>query len=254
MEIKLLTKTLINSIRRKVLEIKGDKSYEAFAQEIKTKTGQSIHYTSLQKIATGDRVPSLEMLSILAEYAGIDFKEFFESVNLSSETSGVVKNLSADMKKASLLKSISNELIKNQKNIDAENKVITEINSKLFRIPLIGFVPAGGPVITEENLEDYIELPLDMLKGGHDFCLKVRGDSMIDVGINDGDIVLVHPQPIAENGQTVIARVDGGVTCKRFYKTNGKCTLEPANNKYKPIDCNEIEIIGIVTKIIKDVF
>jgi SOS regulatory protein LexA len=228
----MLTKTLVNSIMRKVLEIKGDKSYETFAQEIKAKTGKNIHYTSLQKIATGERVPSLEMLSILAEYGGIDFKEFFESVDLSSKTKSVVEY---------------------KKSID-DKKVIAEIDNKLFRIPLIGFVPAGGPVITEENLEDYIELPLDMVKGGHDFCLKVRGDSMIDMGIDDGDTILVHPQPIAENGQTVIARINGAVTCKRFYRTNGKCSLEPANNKYKPINCEDIEIVGIVTKIIKDVF
>ncbi len=121
-------------------------------------------------------------------------------------------------------------------------------------IPVLGYVPAGGPIMTEENIQEYIPLPGMLLKGNEDFCLKVHGDSMEDVGINSGDLVLVHPQPVAENGQTIIARLNGEVTCKRFYRTDSKCTLEPANSKYKPIDCDDLEIVGIVTKVIKDIY
>jgi repressor LexA len=126
--------------------------------------------------------------------------------------------------------------------------------SNIVEIPILGFVPAGGPVMTDENFEGHIPLPKMLIKGEKDFCLKVRGDSMEDVGINDGDLILVHPQPVAENGQTIIARINGEVTCKRFYRTNNMCRLEPANQKYKPIDCKDIEIIGIVTKVIKEIF
>jgi repressor LexA len=123
----------------------------------------------------------------------------------------------------------------------------------IIKIPILGFVPAGGPVMVEENLEGYIDMARKFIKGDNDFALRIRGDSMDDVDIHDGDMVLVHPQPVAENGQTVIARVDGEVTCKRFYRSDGHCRLEPANSKYKPILCDKIEVIGIVTNVIKEV-
>ena len=123
----------------------------------------------------------------------------------------------------------------------------------IIKLPILGFVPAGGPVMVEENLEGYTTLDRFFVKGDNDFCLMVRGDSMENVGIYDGDMVLVHPQPVAENGQTVIARVNGEVTCKRFYRTDGHCRLEPANKKYKPIPCDDVEIVGIVTKVIKEI-
>lgn len=131
---------------------------------------------------------------------------------------------------------------------------IESSDPNIIKLPILGFVPAGGPVMTEENLEGHMPLPKMLIKDERDFCLKIRGDSMEDVGINDGDLILVHPQPVAENGQTIIARIDGEVTCKRFYKTNDKCRLEPANQKYKPIDYKDLEIIGIVTRIIKEIF
>lgn len=124
----------------------------------------------------------------------------------------------------------------------------------IIKLPILGSVPAGGPVMAEENIIGHIPLPEMFTKSENDFCLQIRGDSMEDVGISDGDYILVHPQPIAENGQTVIARIDGEVTCKRFYRAGDKCRLEPANHKYKPIDCDELEIIGIVTKVIKEIF
>lgn len=127
-------------------------------------------------------------------------------------------------------------------------------NPDIISIPLLGFVPAGGPVMSDENLEGYIPMPKILARTEQCFCLRIRGDSMQDVGINDGDIILVHSQPTAENGQTVIARVDGDVTCKRFYSLDGKCRLEPANQNYKPIDCDNIEIIGIVTRVIKEIY
>jgi len=128
------------------------------------------------------------------------------------------------------------------------------IETNIINMPILGFVPAGGPIMAEENIVDYIQFPKILVKSENDFCLKIHGDSMEDVGIDDGDLVLVHPQPVAENGQTVIARIDGEVTCKRFYRMNSKCKLEPANKKYKSIDCDDVEIIGVVKRIIKEIF
>lgn len=124
----------------------------------------------------------------------------------------------------------------------------------IVRLPVLGSVPAGDPLEACEEVAEYMALPRMLVKSENDFCLKIRGDSMREMGISDGDLILVHPQPTAENGQTIIARIDGEVTCKRFYRLNGKCRLEPANSQYKPIDCDELEIIGIVTKVIKDIY
>lgn len=77
---------------------------------------------------------------------------------------------------------------------------------------------------------------------------------MEGVGIHDGNYVLVRLQPTAESGETVIARVDGEVTCKRLYNVGGKIRLEPANDKYRPLEPERVEIIGVVRKVIKDVY
>lgn len=127
-------------------------------------------------------------------------------------------------------------------------------NPDVVSLPILGLVPAGGPVMVYENIEGYLPLPKVLVKDKGDFCLRVRGDSMEDIGISDGDYILVHPQPVADNGQTVIARIGDEVTCKRYYKLDGKCRLEPANQNYKPISCEHIEIIGIVTRVIKEIY
>lgn len=129
-------------------------------------------------------------------------------------------------------------------------------NPDLLLIPLVGKVPAGSPTIPVEDIEEYLPVP-GSFAGRNQivFALKIKGDSMIDTGINDGDIVLVRKQEVAENGQTVIARINGEeVTCKRFYALNNKVSLEPANSKYRALEPQQVEIIGVVFKVIKDIF
>ncbi|MBU4534208.1 MAG: transcriptional repressor LexA [Firmicutes bacterium] len=122
----------------------------------------------------------------------------------------------------------------------------------IVEVPLLGRVPAGGPVLAEENILEHIPFAARFVREPA-FCLEVKGDSMIDLGIEEGDIVLVRAQPVAENGQTVIARVDGEVTCKRFYAWDGKIRLEPANRAYRPIVGNEVEILGVVSYLVKKI-
>lgn len=126
----------------------------------------------------------------------------------------------------------------------------------LVLIPIVGRVPAGTPTIPLEDIEDYLPVPKSFAREDElVFALKIKGDSMIDIGINDGDIVLVKKQPTANNGQTVIARINGeDVTCKRFYQLESKVTLEPANSKYRALEPNNVEIVGVVFKVIKDIF
>lgn len=120
----------------------------------------------------------------------------------------------------------------------------------VVHVPVLGRVPAGGPVLAEENILDYLPLPERFVRGDT-FCLQVHGDSMVDVGIDDGDYLVIYARSTAENGQTVIARVEGQVTCKRFYRCNGKVRLEPANRSYRPIEAEDIEILGVVAYVIK---
>lgn len=126
----------------------------------------------------------------------------------------------------------------------------------LFFVPVVGKVPAGTPALAVEDIEDYLPVPRSFAGRNQTvFALKIRGDSMIDIGINDGDIVLVKKQEAAENGQTVIARINGDeVTCKRFYHVKNKVTLEPANSKYRALEPQNVEIVGIVFKVIKDIY
>ena len=114
-------------------------------------------------------------------------------------------------------------------------------------IPIIGYVAAGSPILAEENFEDFIQLPEAMVNEGENFVLAVRGESMIDIGIMDGDYVVVHKQPEARNGEIVVAMIDGDATVKRFFKENGHFRLQPENASMKPIITKKVTIVGKVT-------
>jgi repressor LexA len=104
-------------------------------------------------------------------------------------------------------------------------------------IPIIGRVAAGNPVLAEQNIEDYCDLPPTFFKPSADYFLMVQGDSMIDVGIFDGDLLAVHNTQVANNGDIVVARIEDEVTVKRLHRTAQKHLLEllPENPQYQPI-------------------
>lgn len=114
-------------------------------------------------------------------------------------------------------------------------------------LPVIGYVAAGSPILAEENLQEYVQLPDIMAPDGDNFVLAVRGDSMIDVGIMDGDYVVVHKQPDARNGEIVVAMIDGDATVKRFFRENGRFRLQPENKTMAPIITRTVTIVGKVT-------
>lgn len=116
------------------------------------------------------------------------------------------------------------------------------------RIPVVGVVTAGVPILATENIEGYI--PWDGESGC--FVLRVRGDSMIGAGILDGDKVVVRPQPDAENGQIVVALLDDSATVKRLKKTGRDVWLMPENQSYEPIPGNEAKILGRVKALIRE--
>ena len=124
-------------------------------------------------------------------------------------------------------------------------------------IPIIGRVAAGNPVLAEEHIEDYCDLPPNFFKPAADYFLRVTGDSMIDVGIFDGDLLAVHSTNLANNGDIVVARIDDEVTVKRLHKTAQKHMLEllPENANYEPIKVDlrdsEFEIEGLSVGILR---
>ena len=116
------------------------------------------------------------------------------------------------------------------------------------QIPVVGVVTAGLPILAVENQEGYLSWDGDP----GCFALRVRGDSMIDAGILDGDKVVVRPQPTADSGQIVVARLEDEATVKRLLRKNGQVWLMPENDCYEPIDGNQAEIIGIVKGVVRE--
>jgi repressor LexA len=121
-------------------------------------------------------------------------------------------------------------------------------------VPVLGSVPAGNPAEAIEGIEDYLYLEKDMVLSGTYFALKVKGDSMTGAGIFDGDTVVIRHQQDAEDGEIVVARVDGGEgTVKRLRKKDGEVYLAPENPKYEPIRGRNIEIAGKVVYLTRKI-
>ncbi len=118
-------------------------------------------------------------------------------------------------------------------------------------IPILGRVAAGTPLTAVENIEDELTLPTSFIKRSDSFMLRVKGDSMMDAAILDGDLVLVSPQPVANNGEIVVADIEGEVTVKRFYKEENRIRLQPENKFMEPIYTDRATIIGKVTAVIR---
>jgi repressor LexA len=124
-------------------------------------------------------------------------------------------------------------------------------------IPIIGKVAAGEPILSEQHIEDYQEVPSSTFHPSADYFLRVQGQSMVDVGIMDGDLLAVHQQPTAENKQIIVARVDGEVTVKRFAKSQNKNEVQllPENRDYQPIivdlRAQQFNIEGLAVGIVR---
>ena len=117
---------------------------------------------------------------------------------------------------------------------------------EVVNVPVIGTVAAGTPILAEQNIEDYLPIPAEMLPNKEVFMLKVKGNSMIEAGIYSVDKVIVAKQPDAENGDKVVALVDDSATVKTFYKENGHFRLQPENSTMDPIILDHVEILGKV--------
>jgi len=117
---------------------------------------------------------------------------------------------------------------------------------EMVNVPVIGTVAAGMPILAEENIEDYMPIPVEMLPNKEVFMLKVKGESMIDAGIFNNDKVIVAKQDTAKNGEMVVALVEDSATVKTFYKENGHIRLQPENATMDPIIVDDVQILGKV--------
>ena len=117
-------------------------------------------------------------------------------------------------------------------------------------VPVVGNVAAGQPILAEQNIEDTIVLSSDVVQDGW-FLLRVRGDSMVNAGILDGDLVLVKPQQDAPDGTIVVALMEDEATCKRLRRSNGKIVLEAENPSYEPITTEQASLVGVVRGVMR---
>ena len=122
---------------------------------------------------------------------------------------------------------------------------------EVVNVPLIGQVAAGQPILAVENITNYFPIPAEFLNNSETFMLNVKGDSMINMGIYEGDQIIVRKQNTASNGEVIVALVDDSATVKRFYKENGHIRLQPENDFMDPIIVDDCEILGKVIGLIR---
>ena len=120
------------------------------------------------------------------------------------------------------------------------------LRHEVVNVPLVGTVAAGQPILAAENIESYFPIPAEYIPNNDTFMLKVKGDSMVNAGIFDGDQILVQQQSTAENGEMVVAMVGDSATVKTFYKEDGHYRLQPENDSMNPIIVDEVTILGKV--------
>lgn len=135
-------------------------------------------------------------------------------------------------------------------------RVIDEnaVEPRLFvgKVPLLGTVAAGKPLLCEENLDGYVNLTEPFVRPGKSyFALRVRGTSMINAGILEGDLAVVEQASTAVDGQIVVAVIDDAITLKRYYKEADKIRLQPENPAFTPIYCTDVRIVGILSNIVR---
>ena len=125
------------------------------------------------------------------------------------------------------------------------------VRTEMASLPIVGNVAAGQPILAQENIENYFPVPAEIVPSGDSFALRVRGDSMINVGIFNGDLLFVNSCNTARSGEIVVALVEDEATVKTFSRRGGKIWLLPANPDYRPIDGTNCSIMGKVVAVVR---
>ena len=167
-------------------------------------------------------------------------REICEAVNLKS-TSSVHSHLESLEKNGYIRRDPSKP-----RAIEIVDDCYNLTRRELVNVPMVGTVTAGQPILAVENIEGYFPIPMEYMPNHEPFMLRVKGESMINAGIFDGDQILVQKQNTAYNGDFVVALIDDSVTVKTFYKENGYYRLQPENDTMDPIIVNDVAILGKV--------
>lgn len=185
---------------------------------------------------------------------GPTVREICQSLGLSSPSTVHVHLKALEEKgliKRDPLKSRSITLTHPHDEASVIENVIAPSFGRAVEVPLVGNVAAGSPILAEENITDTMTLPTDIVGDAPSFMLSVRGDSMIEAGINDGDYVVVKEQPVANNGDIVVALIEDGATVKRFYREKDHIRLQPENSSMDPIITRDCSIAGKVVAVFR---
>jgi repressor LexA len=135
-----------------------------------------------------------------------------------------------------------------------DNADLIGFQKDLINIPVVGTVTAGAPILATENIQDYFPLPRDFTRTESAFMLRIKGDSMINAGIYDGDLVVVsNNSHSATNGDIVVALLEDEATVKTFYKEKNAIRLQPENDKYEPIITDNVQILGKVVGLVRKI-
>ncbi|MDR1689807.1 MAG: transcriptional repressor LexA [Clostridiales bacterium] len=146
---------------------------------------------------------------------------------------------------------IRREAYKNR-SIEVLDPTFYNTSIEIINVPVVGRVAAGGPIYAEENIEEFFPIPAAYTRGMDDiFMLRISGDSMIEAGIHNRDLVIVQKQRGAFDGDIVIALIEDTATCKRYFKKDGKIILKPENAAYEPIIEDNVEVIGKVVGLFR---
>ena len=167
-------------------------------------------------------------------------REICEAVNLKS-TSSVHSHLETLEKNGYIRRDPTKP-----RAIEIVDDSFQMVRNEMTSIPIIGRVAAGQPILAEENIEGFFPMPVDMVPNAEIFVLNVKGDSMVNVGIYNGDRIFVEKCSTARNGDTVVALIDDSATVKTYYKENGYYRLQPENDSMEPIITDQLEILGKV--------
>jgi repressor LexA len=198
-----------------------------------------------------------QILDFLTKYADAHgypptVREIGEAVGLASPST--VHAHLANLERAGLIKRDPTK--PRAIELRREPKAPAVAEADVHKLPLVGEVAAGGPLLAEENIEQYLAVPEPLSRGGDEFLLRVKGDSMINAGILDGDIAVVQRTQDARNGEIVVALAGDDesadeATMKRFFREDGRVRLQPENDTLEPIYAQHVQILGKVIGVFR---
>jgi len=181
-------------------------------------------------------------------------REIGEAVGLASPST--VHAHLANLERAGLIKRDPTKPRALELRRDPKPSAQAQQADDVHRLPLVGEIAAGGPLLADQNVEEYLAVPEPLARGGEEFLLRVKGDSMINAGILDGDIVVVRREQTARDGEIVVALAGDQewadeATVKRFFRENGRVRLQPENDALEPIYADHVQVLGIVTGVFR---